>query len=86
MFRRLLSICIRFYQAVISPHVGDCCRFEPSCSDYCLQAIEQHGAFRGLFLGIKRLLRCHPFGTAGYDPVPQNPQKKSPFRVHILTR
>ncbi len=46
------------------------CRFDPSCSHYCYQALEEHGFIKGMFLGIKRILRCHPWGGCGYDPVP----------------
>ncbi|MEN8256324.1 MAG: membrane protein insertion efficiency factor YidD [Thermodesulfobacteriota bacterium] len=60
---------IRFYQAVISPLFPPTCRFIPSCSQYAVQAIEQYGAFRGLFLALRRILRCHPFCKGGYDPV-----------------
>jgi putative membrane protein insertion efficiency factor len=58
------------YQYVISPYVGVCCRFEPTCSHYTVQAIDKHGLVKGLFLGIGRLLKCHPFHSGGLDPVP----------------
>ena len=58
------------YQYVISPYVGICCRFEPTCSHYTMQAIDKHGLVKGLFLGIGRLLKCHPFHSGGLDPVP----------------
>jgi putative membrane protein insertion efficiency factor len=61
---------IRAYQLVVSPMLGAHCRFYPSCSCYTHSAIERHGALRGLLLGIRRLLRCHPFAEGGYDPVP----------------
>jgi putative membrane protein insertion efficiency factor len=66
----LLILPIRFYQIVISPHIGNCCRFEPSCSQYFIEALRMHGVFKGSWLGVKRILRCHPFGASGYDPVP----------------
>ena len=50
---------------------GDCCRFTPSCSNYMLEALRVHGAFKGSLLGLWRILRCHPFGASGYDPVPE---------------
>ena len=58
------------YQQVISPYIGICCRFEPTCSHYTMQAIDKHGLVKGLFLGIGRLLKCHPFHSGGLDPVP----------------
>ena len=61
---------VRGYQVLLSPIVGGACRFEPSCSRYMTEAIERHGAGRGAWLGIRRLARCHPFGSHGYDPVP----------------
>ena len=67
---RVLIALLRAYQVVLSPHLGSCCRFEPSCSRYCIEAIQRHGPWRGLALGLRRLLRCHPFGPCGPDPVP----------------
>ena len=61
---------IRAYQLLISPHLGQCCRFHPSCSDYARQAIERHGPFRGLSLTTRRILRCNPLHEGGFDPVP----------------
>jgi putative membrane protein insertion efficiency factor len=68
--RRLMMGTIRAYQLFVSPMLGAHCRFYPSCSCYTHAAIERHGALRGLLLGIRRLLRCHPFAEGGYDPVP----------------
>lgn len=69
-----LLILIRLYRAVLSPvhHAlfGPCCRFEPTCSAYAEEAIHTHGAWRGVWLATRRLLRCRPFARAGYDPVP----------------
>ncbi len=61
---------IRFYQRVISPLFPPSCRYTPSCSQYTLEAVTKYGAARGLFMGGRRLLRCHPFHPGGYDPVP----------------
>lgn len=61
---------VRFYQAVGRPLMGGHCRFHPTCSDYAVEALREHGALRGSFLVVRRILRCHPFGGAGYDPVP----------------
>jgi len=66
----LLKLLIQAYKVVLSPHLGASCRFEPSCSDYGLQALEMHGAWRGSRLILRRLLRCRPWGPSGYDPVP----------------
>jgi hypothetical protein len=67
----ILKGLIRLYQITLSPILGGACRFEPSCSAYALEAVERHGAVRGARLALARLLRCHPFGAAGYDPVPE---------------
>lgn len=68
---RLLRLPVRVYQYAISPLLGPRCRFYPTCSDYCLQALAKHGALRGLRLTVLRLARCHPWsGRSGYDPVP----------------
>jgi putative membrane protein insertion efficiency factor len=70
----ILSAPIRAYRAVISPLMPNVCRFSPSCSVYALEALEKHGPFRGLWLTMKRLSRCHPItwlgGSSGFDPVP----------------
>ncbi len=61
---------IRFYRKFISPMFGRRCRFLPTCSDYAYQSISKHGALKGLYLSIRRILKCHPFHEGGYDPVP----------------
>ncbi len=66
----LLSLPVRLYRLVLSPLKPRTCRFEPSCSAYMLQALAKHGAFKGLWLGCLRILRCHPWGGGGPDPVP----------------
>ncbi len=68
--RRLLLWIIRAYQLLVSPLLGPRCRFHPSCSCYAHTAIERYGVLRGGWLGVRRLLRCHPFNEGGYDPVP----------------
>ena len=65
-----LVILIKFYQYAISPWLGKNCRYEPTCSYYTLEALKVHGLFKGGFLGIKRIMSCHPWGGSGYDPVP----------------
>ena len=66
----LLLLPIAFYQTCISPFTPASCRFTPTCSQYAKEAIIKHGPFKGLWLALKRLLRCHPWGGSGYDPVP----------------
>lgn len=65
-----LVLLIRFYQLFLSPLMGKNCRFQPTCSHYMLEAIRVHGPFKGVWLGSKRITRCHPWGGEGYDPVP----------------
>lgn len=71
MLKRLFTAPIRFYQQAISPLTPPACRFTPTCSQYMIEAIEKHGALKGLYLGTRRILRCHPWGGSGYDPVPE---------------
>ena len=70
MFKRLLILPIRFYQRFISPMLPPACRSTPTCSQYAGEAIQKHGALKGLYLAIRRILRSHPWGGSGYDPVP----------------
>ena len=70
--KRLCLRLIRFYKKNISPALPPCCRFLPTCSEYAYEAIERFGVFRGILLGLWRLLRCNPFSKGGYDPVPQS--------------
>ena len=65
-----IALPIRFYRIGISPLLPSRCRHLPTCSEYALEALEMHGPFRGLWLSIKRIGRCHPWGSHGYDPVP----------------
>lgn len=76
MLKKLFILPIRFYQAFISPLLGASCRYNPTCSHYMVQAIEEWGVLRGGWLGMKRIFRCHPWGGHGHDPVPENPKKK----------
>jgi putative membrane protein insertion efficiency factor len=62
---------LRAYKLAVSPFLPSACRFSPTCSEYMLEAVQLHGAARGVWLGVKRLARCHPFCQGGYDPVPQ---------------
>ncbi|MEG1735944.1 MAG: membrane protein insertion efficiency factor YidD [Comamonas sp.] len=71
MMQRLLMAVVRGYRLMLSPWLGSACRFEPTCSAYSLQALEQHGAAVGSYLTVCRLARCHPWCDGGHDPVPQ---------------
>lgn len=66
----LMTLAVRFYQLCISPMLGPSCRFTPTCSQYAVEALRRHGPLRGTLLTLKRILRCHPWGGSGYDPVP----------------
>lgn len=76
IFRKIFILPIRFYQIFISPILGPKCRFEPTCSYYAVEAIEEWGVLKGLWLGVKRIFKCHPWGPFGPDPVPGNPKKQ----------
>ena len=65
----VLLFVLALYRAVISPAVGPCCRFVPSCSEYAVQAVRRYGPLRGLWMTLRRILRCHPFHPGGWDPV-----------------
>lgn len=67
---KVLLYIIKFYQLCISPYKPSCCRFYPTCSYYTYEAIQKYGALKGTYLGIRRILKCHPFHKGGYDPVP----------------
>jgi len=67
--KKILILGIRSYRKYISPLKRPCCIFYPTCSQYTLEAIEKHGAIKGSVMGIKRILRCHPFNKGGFDPV-----------------
>jgi uncharacterized protein len=67
--QRLILGALRFYKLAISPMLPSACRFSPTCSEYMAEAVSRYGALRGTGMGIRRLLRCHPFHEGGYDPV-----------------
>ncbi|PYS87659.1 MAG: membrane protein insertion efficiency factor YidD [Acidobacteria bacterium] len=67
--RTILVSLLKFYKAAVSPWLPPSCRFVPTCSEYACEAIQRHGALRGSWMGLRRLLRCHPFHSGGYDPV-----------------
>jgi hypothetical protein len=67
-----LIACVRLYQATLSAFIGGHCRFQPTCSQYAIDALRAHGAWHGVRLAARRIARCHPWGGCGYDPVPQH--------------
>ncbi len=70
MVKKFFLFLIRFYRVYLSPMKLPCCRYVPTCSEYAAIAIERYGAAKGGWLAVKRIFRCHPFGSSGYDPVP----------------
>ncbi|MEM7204619.1 MAG: membrane protein insertion efficiency factor YidD [Planctomycetota bacterium] len=70
MIRYVLMAPLWLYRRVVSPLKPACCRFRPTCSEYALEALRRHGSCRGAWLTLRRVLRCHPFGGYGFDPVP----------------
>ena len=79
--RALILLAIAAYKLALPPLFTGACRHEPSCSTYAAEAVATHGALRGSWLAVRRLARCHPLGTSGYDPVPPAPVAQSPDRV-----
>ena len=77
MLARILIALVRFYQFAISPWFPASCRYQPTCSVYAADAIRRHGSLRGVYLSMRRLARCHPWGGHGYDPVPQRLERKA---------
>jgi putative membrane protein insertion efficiency factor len=71
-----ITFLVRLYQVTLSPLLGANCRHTPTCSHYMIEAVHEWGALKGSWLGAKRICRCHPWGTSGYDPVPKNVFKK----------
>ena len=74
-FKKIFILPIRFYQYAISPMLGSSCRFKPTCSHYMVAAINEWGVIKGVWLGLKRIGKCHPWGSHGYDPVPKKDRK-----------
>jgi uncharacterized protein len=77
---------LRVYKRWLSPMLPSACRFHPTCSVYMMQAVELHGVPQGVWLGLKRLGRCHPFHAGGVDPVPAIPLKSEPSSFHFRTK
>lgn len=76
IIRKIFVLPIRLYQVTLSPLLGPSkCRFKPTCSHYAVEAIEEWGIFKGSWLALKRILRCHPWGGFGYDPVPKRKEE-----------
>ncbi len=69
-------LLIRVYQLIISPMLGSNCRFIPTCSEYAMESLKEYGLIKGIFLSIKRIGKCHPWGSHGYDPIPNKMEKK----------
>jgi putative membrane protein insertion efficiency factor len=70
ILKKIAIIFVKFYQAAISPLLPNSCRYTPTCSQYAIEAINKCGVIKGSWMGLKRILRCHPWGGHGYDPVP----------------
>ena len=79
--RELVVGALRLYKQCISPLLGTACRYRPTCSEYMMEAVLRHGAARGVWLGLKRLGRCHPFHAGGFDPVPYSIEKQPNGRL-----
>ena len=86
MMRRLLVTLVKGYRLLLSPWLGSACRFEPTCSAYSMQALEQHGAAAGSWLTLARLARCHPWCSGGLDLVPQEAPRASRLFSRLLSR
>ena len=76
----VVVIPVRLYQWIISPLIPSSCRHVPTCSQYTIEALKNHGILTGTYLSIHRILRCHPWGTHGYDPVPEKPYRVIKFK------
>ncbi len=84
--QKFLVSLVKGYRLLLSPWLGSSCRFEPTCSAYSLQALQQHGAAKGSYLTLYRLVRCHPWCNGGYDPVPPSAAKPGAGRFPLFTR
>ena len=84
--QQLLVLLVKAYRLLLSPWLGSACRFEPTCSAYSLQALQQHGATKGSYLTLYRLARCQPWCNGGHDPVPSSPPQASCGRISLFTR
>ncbi|NOZ46517.1 MAG: membrane protein insertion efficiency factor YidD [Chlorobi bacterium] len=80
ILKKVFIFPVKIYQLLISPILPQTCRHTPTCSQYTIEAIEVHGPIKGLWLGMKRLSRCHPWGTSGYDPVPAKKIKVKKYK------
>jgi len=80
--QKVLIAILRLYRLTLSPMIGQHCRFHPSCSNYAIEALQTHGSLRGLWLGARRLGRCHPWHPGGYDPVPPAQAKCTGHKYH----
>ncbi|NUN62302.1 MAG: membrane protein insertion efficiency factor YidD [Burkholderiaceae bacterium] len=85
MMQRLLIALVKGYRLLLSPWLGSACRFEPTCSAYSLQALQQHGAAAGTWLTLGRLARCHPWCSGGHDPVPQEAPRATRLFSGLIT-
>lgn len=74
LLKNIFIFPVKVYQWVFSPLLGKNCRFEPTCSHYMIQSIEEWGPIKGIYLGFRRISKCHPWGPHGHDPVPKNPK------------
>ena len=79
MMKKFALFLIRCYQSAISPLFPPCCRYAPTCSEYALEAIQRFGFWRGGYLALRRILKCHPLGGSGYDPVPESLYSESSY-------
>ena len=70
MIKTIFVFPIKFYQKLISPFLGSSCRFTPTCAHYAIEVIDKFGIIKGTLLSVKRILKCNPFGSSGYDPIP----------------
>jgi len=75
LIKKLFILPVKLYQGIISPYLPNSCRYTPTCSQYMIDAIDEWGVFKGLWMGTKRLATCHPWGGHGYDPVPKKEKK-----------